>query len=189
MPGYLHRCIYDPCRRHRHGRRRAPRGPRARPTRERAAVDLAVDAAGSSASTSGPTIAGQQRLERRLAQAAVAALGRDLGAHDARSATDDSRLATNDVAAAEHDARDRHPRGQRAREQRHQHEHEGVHALRRARDQIEAGSRSRTRPPPPTRCVHFGDSPTCSTTSRPRLGAAMCTGASSSTVDCRISSR
>jgi len=36
--------------------------------------------------------------------------------------------------------------------------------------------------------VHFGDSPRCRTMSSPKLGAAICTGASSMTVDCRISS-
>src|SRR5450432_261267 len=37
--------------------------------------------------------------------------------------------------------------------------------------------------------LHLPESPTCMTTSRPRLGAAIRTGASSSTVDCRMSSR
>ncbi len=37
--------------------------------------------------------------------------------------------------------------------------------------------------------VHLEDNPTWSTTRSPRLGATMCTGASSSTVDCKINSR
>ena len=60
-------------------RRRAGRGPGRRAS---ARVSTRPSSRRNSASTSGPTIAGQQRLERRLAQAAVAALGRDLGAHE-----------------------------------------------------------------------------------------------------------
>ena len=64
---------------------------------------LAVDAPEATPSTSGPTTRGEQRLHRRLAQAALAALGRHLGAHDDDQGAD-SKLATNERRRAQHDA-------------------------------------------------------------------------------------